>query len=1175
MTNKFKLVLRRLQIKSLGLYSYINYRFNRTSQRRRSNKLGLSFKKESPTKKASSNFELEVNSNSKFVHYIRYLRNWRKAAYTSTVLLSLLILAILCPISFSSNTPAEAATGTAQDSSITLTFTSDTASVSLNVTDTAGSTATSSTTQDNDERAKFTITTNNVSGYELKIKASNNTSLSNGTDTIPAIGTAGIALSSFASNTWGYLPNYYNSTANTNNLYYPITTADVTLDKTTTANVSNAKEYTIGLGLRADYTKSAGIYTNSAAGSSIVLSYVANPVSYTINYDKGNATGTVDNLPAAQGSTTTETNVTLSSTVPTWTGYDFKGWCFGTLTDLNSCSGTVYNPNGAGTNLSFGIDKTTTNTVTLHAMWQKVQYTISYNANSGSGSIASQTVDGGSSVTLKDNGFTRTDHYFMGWSTSSTATSPAYRTNQSITPAGNMTLYAVWGSSTNTRLYNAVASLTRGNQTNDTNATTGIKTKPTKATSGVYTYNASAFGASSDASNDNPIYYYRGILDATTGTYGSDGDSMDYPNYVKLGITCWRIVRTTGSGGVKMVYNGMYGNTTSGSCANATTAAQIRATSATTATSTATFTSTFAGTSTAQYRSIVGVGYTRNNTYASTSATTATAYSTLFGTNSSYSDNSTNSTIKGNIETWFTNNLNSYASKLEASAGYCNDRSIRTSSSSTTLIDNSTTIVPYGTSSMTVYYFGAYTRNSNSAQSPTLNCPRSTVDLYTTSSASNGNKQLSKPVALLTADEMSFAGSGRSTASQGSGYSANSYLRSGSLFWLLSPNTRVSNGYAYGFLLYSYGDLDSLGVSNTYGVRPAISLLPGTKIASGSGTATSPWEVIPPTTVTVSNTNTTSSVDSLSIPYGESATVIVTPASGYYLSSVSCPSGYTCTGYSTGESYTSAQTVTITNNNTTSDATLTFIGEVKVTTFDQAYAAAGKSKNSGYYVMQDMSGSICSSVTDGQAGTLRDTRNGGTNYTVAKIGSICWMTKNLDLAGGTTLEHTLTNVPQGYSTSTAGFINGNTLPASSKPGSDNASAYVYNTGRTSCSSPGCYSYYSWRAATAGYNATSDGTSVSYDICPAGWRLPTLTEFNSLKSSYSSGPKLIDAPFLGFYNGYYWGSIAQQMNSYGFYWSSTASSSSAAYGLRFDTGGGVDTNGYSRIISAGIRCVAKS
>ena len=699
------------------------------------------------------------------------------------------------------------------------------------------------------DNSTISVTTNNYSGYTLSIAASSSSTDLTGTNgSIASIGSA-VSEADFSADTstaatnyngkWGYLPSKLNSSANTSFQPSPGTgSSGHTLDVTSAAN-STANTYTLAIGARVDSNTPTGSYSNT-----FVVSAVANLINYTITYNKGNTTDTVSGLPGNTTGTISDplagsTNVTLSSTVPTRSGKVFNGWCtvLPTAGSPDTCSGTTIASGG-----TYNLNAANDPAITLYAMWKSNAYTISYNANGGSGSITSQEVQAGSSATLADNAFTRSNYYFKGWATSSGG-SVAYRTNQSITPTGDMTLYAVWGSSTSQTLYNIVASLTRGNQTNNTNATTGIKTNPTKATSGVWTYNASTFGTASDASTSNAIYYYRGILDNVTGTYGSDGDSMDYPNYVKLGITCWRIVRTTGSGGVKMIYNGMYGNTTSGSCANATTAAQIRATSATTADSTATFTSAFAGTSAAQYRSIVGVGYTRNNTYASTSATTATAYSTLFGTNSSYSGNSTNSTIKGNIETWFTNNLNSYASKLEASAGYCNDRSIRTSSSSTSLIADSTTIVPYGTSSMTEYYFGPYVRNVTASDTPTLTCPRGTVDLYTTSSASNGNKQLSKPVALLTADEMQFAGSGRSTATQGSGYNSNSYLRSGSYFWLLSPVYRGSSGHVYGFILYSGGDLDDYGVGSACGVRPAISLTSGTTPASGSGTATDPWVV--------------------------------------------------------------------------------------------------------------------------------------------------------------------------------------------------------------------------------------------------------------------------------------------------------------------------------------------
>lgn len=60
---------------------------------------------------------------------------------------------------------------------------------------------------------------------------------------------------------------------------------------------------------------------------------------------------------------------------------------------------------------------------------------------------------------------------------------------------------------------------------------------------------------------------------------------------------------------------------------------------------------------------------------------------------------------------------------------------------------------------------------------------------------------------------------------------------------------------------------------------------------------------------------------SMSINYGGTNTFTVTPNSGYYLESISCTNGYISSGYSTGMSSTSAQTVTISNNNNTTGTT--------------------------------------------------------------------------------------------------------------------------------------------------------------------------------------------------------------------------------------------------------------
>ncbi|MBO7657182.1 DUF1566 domain-containing protein, partial [Candidatus Saccharibacteria bacterium] len=298
-------------------------------------------------------------------------------------------------------------------------------------------------------------------------------------------------------------------------------------------------------------------------------------------------------------------------------------------------------------------------------------------------------------------------------------------------------------------------------------------------------------------------------------------------------------------------------------------------------------------------------------------------------------------------------------------------------------------------------------------------------------------------------------------------------------------------------------------------------------------------------TITITNSNTTSGANSLTIPFNGSATVSVTPVSGYYLSNVSCPSGYTCTGYNTGSSYTGQQTVTITNNGTTAGGTLAFTGTAS------AYCTASDSNCMQY-----------SDTYKSCGNTLMDARDGNT-YSTSAIGNLCYMTKNLDLAGGTTLTSTLSNVSSDY-----------TLPASSASGfSSGSTAYVYNSNSTTCASGSpCYSYYSYAAATAGTNPSS-GAATS-DICPKGWRLPTQAEFSTLRSSYYTGSELTGSPFLAVYGGYYVASSFGGGGSSGWYWSSTARVSSDAYYLDFfsnssNVGSGDKMYGFS------VRCVRQT
>lgn len=383
-------------------------------------------------------------------------------------------------------------------------------------------------------------------------------------------------------------------------------------------------------------------------------------------------------------------------------------------------------------------------------------------------------------------------------------------------------------------LYDTVRYMTKG-----TLAENNVKLSDTitQANSGVYTYDPAVYGVASDASNDYPIYFYRGILDTDVGlgTYGSDGQADAWPNYVKLNNgTCWRIVRTTGSGGVKMIYNGMYGATTAGSCANAGSKATIGSAPFNNASATING-RTYYG---IQYQNIQAVGYTYSNKVES-GTTEPTALSDIFGVSGNDTTTNTNdSIIKQFIEDWYAENMISFTNRLEPGAGYCNDRSLYEGNSQ--LLDVFK-ITPYGKFTGG-YDFGSRMRSWSTVLNVSLSCIRGIVDVYSANNSIDGNNQIKYQIALATADEVVFSGFGRPTG--GSSYHTHSFINCALESWSMSPSNRVdSSGNAYTFAIGADTGLQAKNVSSADGVRPAISLMHHIQITGGTGTATSPWTI--------------------------------------------------------------------------------------------------------------------------------------------------------------------------------------------------------------------------------------------------------------------------------------------------------------------------------------------
>ncbi|MBR2725817.1 InlB B-repeat-containing protein, partial [Candidatus Saccharibacteria bacterium] len=276
-------------------------------------------------------------------------------------------------------------------------------------------------------------------------------------------------------------------------------------------------------------------------------------------------------------------------------------------------------------------------------------------------------------------------------------------------------------------------------------------------------------------------------------------------------------------------------------------------------------------------------------------------------------------------------------------------------------------------------------------------------------------------------------------------------------------------------------------------------------------------------------------------------------------------------------------------------------------TFDAVFAAAGKTKTNGYYAMQDMTSSICSSVATGSAGTLIDTRNNQT-YAVAKyLDGHCWMRENLNYAftaGGTVVAYDFStgntfNYTTPYDTRTT------TGEVWAEDASDGAKSYGGDKdkyiGGMNIADAGVVKdtgepyerigvLYNWAAATAQTGAqaaaVSGETEVKTSICPKGWRLPANSgdySFSTLMGSYSLPTTNQSQGYSGQLQNplnfnrpghYYWSDgTLYKMGTGGYFWSSVGYSSASAHNLYFYSSAFHPQDGLRKGNGFSVRCVA--
>lgn len=192
---------------------------------------------------------------------------------------------------------------------------------------------------------------------------------------------------------------------------------------------------------------SGGGSTSYASGStfsmpsqSITLYAQWAAVNYLLDYDANGGTGQPLTQSVAYDPSSTN-NAVVSATVPTRSGYDFLGW----NTAANG-SGTV-----RASSATFAMPAAN---VTLYAQWSLATYTVYYNANGGTGTIAAQPGRYNTTVTLTSSVPTREGYTFVRWNVASDGTGSPFNSGATFTiPSNNTTMYAQWSANEYTLTY--------------------------------------------------------------------------------------------------------------------------------------------------------------------------------------------------------------------------------------------------------------------------------------------------------------------------------------------------------------------------------------------------------------------------------------------------------------------------------------------------------------------------------------------------------------------------------------------------------------------------------------------------------------------------------------------------------------------------------------------------
>ncbi len=298
-------------------------------------------------------------------------------------------------------------------------------------------------------------------------------------------------------------------------------------------------------------------------------------------------------------------------------------------------------------------------------------------------------------------------------------------------------------------------------------------------------------------------------------------------NYVQFANKCWRIVRITGDGSIKLVLHNDNVNNANNPCAssnNSTTAAFARY-------SGTTYTTTFND----NRDDNTYVGFMYGEAGASTYAKAQ--------------NNGNESTILMNLKTWYDKTFSDTNKNKLADTIWCNDKST-VKDANFNPWNLGTIGAAYGIGK-NINYYAAVQRVVSANEGaggtgPILTCPNDNdggkLSKFTASDTINGNGKLNGyKIGLLTMDEVVFAGAARAITNN----TYYLYENTGNTkWWTLSPGYFYSHDYkAYILLINDQSYIDSNWDTNTHALRPSVSLVSNITISGGTGTSSAPYVI--------------------------------------------------------------------------------------------------------------------------------------------------------------------------------------------------------------------------------------------------------------------------------------------------------------------------------------------